>query len=630
MPSEQKVTRKLRAIFSADVKGYSLLMTNDEASTIQTLKEYRKIMSEIIKQHSGRVVDAPGDNILAEFSSVVNAVQCSVEIQKELKEKNADLTEEKRLEFRIGVNIGDVVQDGASLYGEGVNIAARIEGLADSGGVCISRGAYDHLKNKLELGYEFIGEHSVKNIKDPVRIYKVLMDSKDVGKLIGDEPKPLLKPGTWATVIIAAFLLIFIGYQVFHKTVTPEFEPASIENMALPLPNKPSIAVLPFDNMSDNKEQVYFSDGITENIITAISKTNKLFVIARNSTFVYKGKPVKVKQIAEELGVRYVLEGSVQKSEDRVRITAQLIDAIGGHHLWAERYDRNLEDIFLLQDEITMKIVTAMRIELTDGEQARMWGDQHKNIDIFLKAMEGNKLYRAFTMETLQRYGQLGHEMIDIDPESPAGYLVRGWYNYRLALFGQSKNPKEYIAKAFKMAQKATSLDEYDPFAHILLGMIYSLRREYEKAISEGRRSIELFPNGAMPRGVFASLLCNADMADEALGHITQAIRLNPSPASWYYVTLGKCYRQKGEYEEALTAFKKALHINPKAKVNHMLLAMVYVLLDRQDEAEAAAKKVLEIDPNFSVKLTTKAWPYKNQVHLKLITDAMRKAGLPD
>jgi len=630
MTTEQNVTRKLRAILSADVKGYSILMTNDEAFTIRTLKEYRKIMSGLIKQYSGRVVDAPGDNLLAEFSSSVEAVQCAVEIQNALKEKNDHLSDDKRLAFRIGVNIGDVVQDGGSLYGEGVNIAARIEGLAEPGGVCISRNAYDHIKNKLKLGYEFIGEHAVKNIKDPVRVYKVLMSQKDAGKIIGDEPKPLLQPGTWATVIIAAIVLIIIGYQVFHKTIALEFEPASVENMALPLPDKPSIAVLPFDNMSNNKEQDYFSDGITENIITAISKTNKLFVIARNSTFVYKGKPVKVKQIAEELGVRYVLEGSVQKSEDRVRITAQLIDAIGGHHLWAERYDRNLEDIFSLQDEITMKIVTAMRIELTDGEQARMWGDQYENIDIFLKAMEGNRLYRAFTKETLQRYGQLGYEMIDIDPESPAGYLVRGWYNYRLALLGQSKNPKEHIEKAFKMAQKATSLDEFDPFAHILLGMIYSMRREYGKAIAQGERSIELFPNGAMPRGVFASLLCYADMPDEALGHITQAIRLNPSPASWYYVTLGKCYRAKGQYDKALAAFKKARQINPKAMINHLCLAMVYALLDRQDEAEAAAKKVLEINPDFSVALTTKAWPYKNQAHLKLMIDAMRKAGLPD
>ena len=305
MPSDnQKITRKLRAILSADVKGYSILMADDEVHTIETLKAYRNLMSDLIGQHSGRVVDNPGDNLLAEFSSAVDAVECAAEIQKKLKKENARFVEDKKLQFRIGVNIGDVVQDGDRIYGSGVNVAARIEGIAEPGGICISRNAYDHVKNKLDLNFEYLGEHEVKNIKEPVRVYSVQMDT--------ESPKPL---------------------------VEEQFE----------LPEKPSIAVLPFDNMSGDPNQEYFSDGLTEEIITGLSKIPHLFVIARNSTFTYKGKAVKIQQVSREMGARYVLEGSVRSTGERVRITAQLVDGSSGQHIWADRYDRELKDIFLFR-----------------------------------------------------------------------------------------------------------------------------------------------------------------------------------------------------------------------------------------------------------------------------------------
>jgi len=277
---ETNVTRKLRAILSADVKGYSLLMADDEAFTVKTLKAYRSLMSKQIEQHAGRVVDAPGDNLLAEFASVVDAVQCAVEIQRILKDKNEVLPLDKRLEFRIGVNIGDVIQDGESLYGEGVNIAARIEGLTDPGGVCISRNAYGQISNKLDYGYEYLGEHSVKNITNPIRVYKILMDTKDAGKLIGEKPTRKPKKYVLPLVVLAAIILTSIIWHFYQKATTPEFEPVSIENMAFPLPNIPSIAVLPFDNMSNDPKQDYFSDGISENIITTLSKVRDMFVIS--------------------------------------------------------------------------------------------------------------------------------------------------------------------------------------------------------------------------------------------------------------------------------------------------------------------------------------------------------------
>jgi adenylate cyclase len=627
MPTEQKTIRKLRAILSADVKGYSLLMADNELATIDTLKSYRQKMTLLIQQHQGRVVDSPGDNILAEFASAVDAVKCAVKIQEELKERNAELSEDRKMQFRIGINIGDVVQDADRIYGDGVNVAARIEGLAEPGGICISRGVCDHVKKKLKLGFEYLGEHAVKNISEPVRVYKVLTSPEEVGRIIGERkaiPKDRRKFFFAASVMLILGVAAAILWDLYFRP--PPIEVASIEKMAHPLPDKPSIAVLAFENMSEDPKQEYFSDGITEEIITALSKTDQLFVIARNSSFTYKGRSVKVKQVAEELGVRYVLEGSVRKSEDRVRITAQLIDAISGHHLWAKRYDRDLKDIFALQDEITIKIVTALQIKLTEGEQARMWGKRAGNIDLFLKRMESLSVFRKGTIESNIRYGQIAKEMIDMAPEDSLGYRCLGWHNWMNAMTG--KSPRESIAKTFKLAKKALSLDESNALSHALLGNVYLLMRKYEKAIAAGERAVELEPNGAMIHGLLGMTLSFVGRPDEAIGYLKQGIRLNPFPAYWYFMYLGRCYMQKGQYEEALTEYKKALHCSPDSLINHRSLAAIYVLLDRQEEARAAAKKVLEIDPNFSVERVSKAWPYKNPADLKLFVDALRKAGL--
>jgi len=338
---QESTTRKLAAILSADVKEYSRLMSQDERGTIRTLTAYKEAMSKLIEEYKGRVVDAPGDNLLAEFGSVVDAVNCSVEIQRDLAERNADLPPSRQMEFRIGINLGDVVEEEKRIYGDGVNIAARVEGLADGGGICISGNVHEQVKNKLGLEYEYLGEQSVKNIPEPVGVYRILSF-----------------PGAAA-----------------HRE-----DSNVVEKMAYPLPDKPSIAVLPFVNMSKDPEQEFFCDGITEEIITALSSIRELFVISRNSSFVYKGKSIKVQQVSRELGVRYVLEGSVRKVGNRVRITAQLIDATTGNHLWADRYDRDLEDIFALQDEITMKIITELQVNLTAGERARVLAKGTNNL----------------------------------------------------------------------------------------------------------------------------------------------------------------------------------------------------------------------------------------------------------
>ena len=392
-----ELKRKLTAILSADVKGYSRLMGEDEEWTVRTLDTFKGVMKTIIPQHRGRVVDSTGDNLLAEFASVVDAVQAAVEIQQVLRAKNSLLPESRRMEFRIGINLGDVIEEGERIFGDGVNIAARLEGLAEAGGICISGSAFEQIENKLPLHYDYLGEHEVKNINRPVRVYRALMDN-GVVETKGARPTVQGPRRRIMAFGLAGALLIIAGaaaWQFFLRPAPPSppaaskpVEKADPRKMTYALPDKPSIAVLPFTNMSDDREQEYFADGLAEEIINALSKIDQIFVIARNSTFVYKGKPVKVQQVAEDLGVRYVLEGSVRKAGEKVRITAQLVDALNGRHIFSESYDRDFKDILSVQDEITMHILSALQVAITKGEFARSLAKGTKNLKAYLKVMQ--------------------------------------------------------------------------------------------------------------------------------------------------------------------------------------------------------------------------------------------------
>jgi len=627
--SEEGFKRKLTAILSADVEGYGRLMDDDEEATVRTLKAYRKAMADLIQQFRGRIVDTPGDNLLSEFTSVVDAVNCAVEIQRELAERNTEVPYNRKMNFRIGINLGDVIDEEGRIYGDGINIAARVEAMADAGGICISGRAYDQVANKLGLEYENLGEHQVKNISTPIRVYRVLSFPGAAAHRVTQAKERLgqrwrrIALSTAAVVVVAAVVLGVWQYYVRRSSV----EPASVEKMAYPLPENPSIAVLAFDNMSGDPEQEYFSDGITEEIITALSQIPDLFVIARNSTFTYKGTPVKIKQVAEEFGVRYVLEGSVRKSEDRVRITAQLIDALTGRHLWSERYDRDLKDIFALQDEITMKIIRALEVKLFQGDQYRLTPTKAPNLDVYLKMMQTRALLRKGTRESLIRYGQLSQEIIDMAPEYAGGYRTLAWDNWMKMVQGIS--PRESLNNAFKLTQKAIALDEtaffYD---HLLLGQLYLSMREYEKAVAEGKRAIGLAPNAADAHLHYGRILSLAGKPDEGVIHLKQAIRLNPFPPNIYYSWLGGGYMQKGQYEEALAAIKKSLQMAPDNWYSYFNLAIVYSLLDRQEEARAAANKLHELYPDFSAERVLKLGPMKNQAYLKLLLEASHKAGL--
>src|SRR5512135_3562401 len=391
--------RKLAAILCAGAEGYSRLMGENESGTLATLKAHLQFISSLVEKHQGRVVAIHGDILLAEFDSVVDVVQCAVEIQNDLKGRNEKEPEKSRMPFRIGINLGDVIEEGGTVYGDGVNVASGVKGLADPGGICISRSVYDHVKNKLGVGYQSLGAHSLTNIAEPVQVYRILPEPDAFGKAIG---KAWYRLKQWQKVAftLAVALLPVVANLVVKKYIDPTISSPGIfsfftEKTALPLPDKPSIAVLPFENMTGDPKQEYFTDGFTEEIITSLSKISSLFVISRNSSFTYKGKPVKLKKVSKELGVRYVLEGSFQKSGDRVRINAQLIDAISDQHLWAEHYDRDMKDIFSLQDEIIFKILTALQVNLTSGEQARVWAKGTKNLEAYLNLMQVREILQG-------------------------------------------------------------------------------------------------------------------------------------------------------------------------------------------------------------------------------------------
>ncbi len=626
----QEVKRKLTAILSADVKGYSRLMGEDEKGTVRTLNVYREVMANFIQHHHGRVVDATGDNLMAEFASVVDGVECGVEIQRELKVRNAELPENRRMEFRIGINLGDVVEGEGRLFGDGVNIAARLESLSDAGGICISGTAYDHIRNKLSLGYEYLGEQTVKNIAIPVRVYKVLMEPEAAGKVIG-ERKARRAQWQWAIIGFVVAMIVALAAAVIWKhypSSTPKPEAASKEKMAHPLPDVPSIAVLPFVNMSGDPKQDFFSDGITEDIITALSKVPMLFVIARNSTFTYKGKPVKVKQISEELGVRYVMEGSVQRFDNRIRITAQLIDALLGHHIWAERYDRDLKDIFALQDEVTWNILTAMQVKITEGEQALHRDKGLRNLDCYLKYLEGKNYANRSDIEGNNLARRMGEEVLVMCPESSSAYQLLAITHMMDYWLGSGKSPQESIEKAIELARKAIALDDAHAHPHGLLSFLYSIDREYEKALAQGEKAVALDPNGADVYAYYGLSLTFAGKPEEAIPLFQKAIRLNPFGPSWYFFNLGSALLITGRSEEAVSAIKKALQRSPDNLLAHVLLATTYGMMGREKEARAEAAEVLRINPKFSLDYFAKALPFKDQKVINNLIDALRKAGL--
>jgi adenylate cyclase len=581
----KKNQRRLLAILSADVVGYSRLMGDDESATVASIKRCRKLFANGIKKHVGKMIDAKGDNLLAKFTSVVDAIECAVKVQNRLTDMNTSLPDHRRMAFRIGVNLGDVIEEGGTIYGDGVNIAARLESMADPGGICISRSAHDQVVGKLDLNFEYLGEHQVKNIGRPVRAYRVVLRT-DTG---ADQNR---NPST--------------------------------------LSDKPSIAVLPFDNLSGDPAQEYFSDGMTEEIISGLSKIPRLRVIARNSTFTYKGKPVKTQEVGRELGVAYVLEGSVRKSGNKVRITAQLAEAETGHHLWSERWDREMEDIFALQDEITMKIMTALQVKLTEGEQARIWEEKDRptNLEAYELVLQGEEYFSQLTEEGNILARQKFDEALKHDPEYASAYVLKAWTYQMDAWMDWSKDPMGSFMKAAELAEHALSLNDALDTTQALMGIIYLNQRQYDKAEAAVERAVSLNPSGADVYAWKASVLTACGRHADALEASQRAIRLNPLPPSWYYLQLGRINCFCGNYREALKHLEKAAELLPASGPLAFNLTIAHSLAGNLEEAKAAAAELLKWYPDFALDRLAEMMPFKNPDDVNMILKAFRRAGL--
>ncbi len=583
------VERRLAAILAADMVEYTRHMGKDETGTHTRWKMVLEgLLEPRITGHEGRIVKTTGDGLLAEFRSAVGAVDCAVDIQRELATQNADLPEDDRIRFRLGVNLGDIIVEEDDIYGDGVNITSRLEAMADPGGVCISGKVYDEIRGKLDLDFEDLGPQSVKNIADPVRAYRVLM---------GPGAKPPAEPA-------------------------PE----------LTLPDRPSIAVLAFDNLSGEPEQSYFSDGISEDIITGLSRMRWLFVIARNSSFTYKGRAADLSEVSRELGVRYVLEGSVRRSGGRVRITAQLVDAASGGHVWAERYDRDLTDIFAVQDDITANIVTAIGPELTRAEIERARQKRPENLDAwdrYLRAL--SHLYRI-DRDANRRAQVLLAEAAELDPRYAGALAWLAWSHTLDALLGWSASATESLQRAFQTAQTALALDRDDPLAHASVSIVLAFSGQHAKAVDAAERALELDPNFSVARGNLGIALAFVGRAEEAIGAFDRALRGSPrDPFRWaWFSGMAHAHFSAGRYEDAIDWEMRAIQLRPDWFGCHVLLTASLARLGRTAEAEAAGRELLRLVPRFSVGGAAKNPMFSRPEDVEALLDGLRRAGLPE
>jgi adenylate cyclase len=578
--------RRLAAILAADVVGYSRLIEQDEASTLAALRDRRKsILAPLVALHKGRIIKFMGDGVLVEFPSAVNAVQCAVELQQRMAGANVGVEDDHAIILRIGINLGDVAVEGEDLFGDGVNIAARLEGIADPGTICISGAVYDQVKGKLQLHYQDIGRQQLKNLAEPVQAY-----------LIRNTAHRAEQSSTRTTLSGSA---------------------------------KRGIVVLPFTNMSGDPEQEYFSDGISEDITTALSKISQLLVIARNSAFTYKGKAVKVQQVGTELGVQYVVEGSVRKAGDRVRITAQLIDAMTGGHLWADRYDRELTDIFAVQDQVTREIVSSLAVKLTDDEQRRLVAKQIGNLtayDFFLRGREAWWRHTRTSNREAQRMFELA---IELAPEFAPAYAFLSFTHNQDYVNRWALQPEHAQEMAYQLADKAVALDGSDPAAHVALGVASLWRRELEAAISEAKASLVLDPNHSPGFFLLGWALHYSGEQEEAIEQFKNSMRLDPHYPGFLLHVIAQAYFAMGQFDEAVALLARILR-DPGSDISRVLLASCYGHLGQAERARSEWAAALQINPEYSLDHRRRVLPYKDPGAFERVVDGLRKAGLPE
>ena len=581
-----RLPRKLAAILYADVAGYSRLTGEDEDTTHRILSDYLDLISSTIESHHGQVMHYAGDAVLAKFNSVVDAMSAAVAIQRELTNQDQSLSDESRVQFRIGINLGDVIEDRGDIYGDGVNVAARLESLAEPGSICISDAVRTAIGKKLDLGYEFLGEREVKNIAEPIRAYKVVLEKR-------------------------------------KSTIDSEKAPT------LEISNKPSIAVLPFTNMSGDPEQEYFSDGITEDVITGLSKNPDLFVISRNSTFTYKGKSVRIGDVGKELGARYVLEGSVRKAGQRIRVTAQLIDSVSDRHLWVERYDRDLDDIFAVQDEVVGSIVNALGAVdgvLEKSARKRSTESSANNLTAYDYYLQGRHHFYQHGDVGFEAAEALYEKAIELDPDFARAYSALAWLHFlRFKLF-RTESFENIRQKTLDLALQSVRLDPDDYRAHWVLGGLYVHEGKHAQSLAEFDRALHINPNDANLLAFSTQVLLYCGRTEEALERCERAISLNPNCPDWYFWMLGNSHFHLGQYQEALDAFERMTAPQHARR----LVAATYAHLDRLEDARFEAREFLKIVPNFSIKDWARTEPYTDPNELARYVDGLRKAGLPE
>ena len=587
---ESRVERRLAAILAADVAGYSRLMGIDEEGTLLQLKTHRKeLVDPKITEYRGRIVKTTGDGMLVEFVSVVDAVRCAVDIQRNMVERNTEVPTERRIEFRVGINVGDIISDNDDIYGDGVNVAARLETLADPGGIDVSRTVHDQVRDKLNFSFEDLGEQIVKNIARPIGVHRIDL-SADTGPAVVTSTGAVLKP---------------------------EFASS-----------RPSIAVLPFANMSGDPEQEYFADGISEDIITGLSKLHWFFVIARNSSFVYKGKAVDVKRVARELGVRYVLEGSVRKGGNRVRITTQLIDAVTSNHIWADRYDGDLTDVFSLQDEITEKVVAAIEPKLVEAEGIRSQSRSPEELGAWDMVIHANSLFWRLTKAETEAAADILKQAAERYPNYGPAHSILAFVLLISGYLGWSILEQQ-LHKAARLAARAAQLDDSDPWAHLALGFVAFVRRQTNVAALEFRRALELNPNFAAAHGYLGWTLAFDGQSEEATKHLQEAIRMSPhDPQNAIFNTgLAVTHYLTERYAEAVEYSSKALQQRSAFTAGYR----IHVASLAQNGQIAEAREVLallkEIHPDLSIAWIEKNVPYTSGPMVKFV-EGMRKAGL--
>jgi adenylate cyclase len=589
--------RRLAAIVAVDVAGYSRLMGEDEAGTLAALKAHREAIRPVVQEHGGRIVGTAGDGLLLEFPSVTEAVLCATEIQPMIAERNADVPDDRKMLYRIGINLGDVIIDGDDVYGDGVNIAARLEALAEPGGVCISQTVLEHVQYRVDTSFQDMGEVEVKNIARPVRIWH-------------------WTPGGAA-----------------EDSVDNSFAETS---GSLPLPNKPSIAVLPFENMSGDPQQEFFADGVTEDIITALSRVRWLFVIARNSTFTYKGQPADVKRVSEELGVRYILEGSVRKAGNMVRITAQLIDATTGNHVWADRYDRSVEDVFAVQDEITQTIVSAIQPELGHVERIRLSRKALENMDAWECHHRGMEYIWHPEPAGLEKARECFEQALALSPEYTPALAGLAYRNYQCVAFGigieDAATREEVISEGIDFGRRAIAADDRDHFPYLALARVLTVKGDFDEAIDMSRQSLSLNPNEMHAHHALGVALMLAGRSAEALPELEMALRLSPmDPYRWATkLGMGICYYFLRDYVRSEEWVRKSIQDHAENLLSLSTLAAALAQQGRTDEAKRTYAEVLRIQPDHSLKTVDNSYQYRNPNDRKNLVEGLIKAGMPE